>query len=142
MNKALKNIENNILPNVCNLENKDIVMAIIALQHLKNERTFLVNADLGVGLLTAIPTFVVDMTTLIQTTLFTVAGCTGVKFVYDCFAMRKINKLMLLFIDELMNKFETPQMAYIELSSMIMNVTRDEIIDYLNSIGCEHNFVK
>ena len=136
MNKILEKLEDEIL---ISIDEKDLVMAIIALQHLKNEKVLLINADLGVGLLAGIPAAFINMNNITQTCLFVLAGATGIKFAVDCYQMHKVNKLMSQAIEKLMNKFETPQMAYIELSTMIMNVTREEIIKYLNSIGCEYD---
>ncbi len=135
MNKILQRLEDEILMSI---DKKDLVMAIIALQHLKNERVLLINADLGIGLLAGIPAAFINMNNIAQAGLFVLAGATGIKFAVDCYQMRRINKLMTQAIEELMDKYETPQMAYIELSSMIINVTRDEIIKYLESIGCEY----
>ena len=136
--KPLKNIELKVKEDLTLLDEKELVMAIIALQHLHNETSFGLGTDVFITTVSTISGITIDTT--ICKVVFAAFGATfATKLIINAVEQLKINKLKNKLIDELMNRFETPQMAYLEIAQMITSVTRDEILEYLNSIGCEYH---
>ena len=136
--KPLKNIELKVKEDLLLLDEKELVMAIIALQHLHNEILFGLGTDVFITTVSTISGIAID--TAICKVIFAAFGATfATKLIIDAVEQFKINKLKNKLIDELMNRFGTPQMAYLEIAQMITAVTRDEIIEYLKNIGCEIN---
>ena len=136
--KPLKNIELKVKEDLLLLDKKELVMAIIALQHLHNETLFGLGTDVFITTVSTISG--IAMETTVCKVIFAAFGATfATKLVIDTVEHFKINKLKNKLIDELMNRFETPQMAYLEIAQMITSVTRDEILEYLKNIGCEYN---
>ena len=136
--KPLKNIELKVKKDLLLLDEKELVMAIIALQHLHNETSFGLGTDVFITTVSTISGITIDTT--ICKVIFAAFGATfATKLIIDAVEQFKINKLKNKLIDELMNRFGTPQMAYLEIAQMITAVTRDEIIEYLKNIGCEIN---
>ena len=136
--KPLKNIELKVKEDLLLLDEKELVMAIIALQHLHNETLFGLGTDVFITTVSTMSGIVIDTT--ISKVIFAAFGATfATKLIIDAVEQFKINKLKNKLIDELMNRFETPQMAYLEIAQMITSVTRDEILEYLKNIGCEYS---
>ena len=136
--KPLKNIELKVREDLLLLDEKELVMAIIALQHLHNETSFCLGTDIFITTVSTISGMAMDTT--VCKVIFAAFGATfATKLVIDTVEQFKINKLKNKLIEELINRFETSQMAYLEIAQMITEVTRDEIIEYLKNIGCEIN---
>lgn len=136
--KPLKNIELKVKEDLLLLDEKELVMAIIALQHLHNETLFGLGTDVFITTVSTISGIVIDTT--VCKVIFAAFGATfATKLIIDTVEQFKINKLKNKLIDELMNRFGTPQMAYLEIAQMITSVTRDEILEYLKNIGCEYS---
>lgn len=136
--KPLKNIELKVKEDLTLLDEKELVMAIIALQHLHNESSFNLGTDVFITTVSAISGIAIDTTAC--KAIFAAFGVTfATKLIIDTVEQFKISKLKNKLIDELMNRFGTPQMAYLEIAQMITSVTRDEILEYLKNIGCEYD---
>ena len=136
--KPLKNIELKVKEDLLLLDEKELIMAIMALQHLHNETSFGLGTDVFITTVSTISGIAIDTT--ICKVIFAAFGATfATKLVIDTVEQFKINKLKNKLIEELINRFETSQMAYLEIAQMITEVTRDEIIEYLKNIGCEIN---
>ena len=135
--KPLNNIELKIKEN-SSLDEKELVMAIIALEHLRNETSFGLGTDVLITTISTISGVMIDTITC-KVALATFGITFAIKFIIDVMNQLKINKLKSKLIEELVDRFETPQMAYVEIAQMITSVNRDEIIEYLNNIGCEYH---
>ena len=135
--KSLNNIELKIKEN-SSLDEKELVMAIIALEHLRNETSLGLGTDVLVTTVSTISGVIID-TMICKVALATFGITFATKFIIDVMNQLKINKLKSKLIEELVDRFETPQMAYVEIAQMITSVDRDEIIEYLKNIGCEYN---
>lgn len=135
--KPLKNIELKVKEDLLLLDEKELVMTIIALQHLHNESSFNLGTDIFITTVSTISGIIIE--TVICKVAFAAFGITfATRFIIDAVEQFKINKLKNKLVDELMNRFETPQLAYLEIAQMITSVTREEIIEYLKNIGCEY----
>ena len=136
--KPLKNIELKVKKDLLLLDEKELVMAIIALQHLHNETSFGLGTDVFITTVSTISGITIDTT--ICKVIFAAFGATFAnKLIIDAVEQFKINKLKNKLVEELVNRFETPQIAYLEIAQMITSVTRDEILEYLKNIGCEYS---
>jgi hypothetical protein len=136
--KPLKNIELKVKEDLMLLDEKELTMAIIALQHLHNETSFGLGTDI---LITTVSTISgIAISTVACKVIFAIFGASfATKFIIDAVDQLKINKLKSKLIEELVNRFETPQMAYLEIAEMIKSVSKEEILEYLKNIGCEYN---
>jgi hypothetical protein len=136
--KPLKNIELKVKEDLMLLDEKELIMAIIALQHLHNETSFGLGTDI---LITTVSTISgIAISTAACKVIFAIFGASfATKFIIDAVDQLKINKLKSKLIEELVNRFETPQMAYLEIAEMIKSVSKEEILEYLKNIGCEYN---
>ena len=136
--KPLKNIELKMKEDLLLLDEKELVMAIIALQHLLNETAFNLGTDVIITSVSTISGVMINTT--ICKVAFAVFGVTfATKLIIDIVEQLKINKLKNKLVAELMSRYETPQMAYLEIAEMIKSVSREEILEYLKNIGCEYN---
>ena len=136
--KPLKSIELKVKEDLSLLDEKELVMAIIALQHLLNETAFNLGTDVIITSVSTISGVMINTT--ICKVAFAVFGITfATKLIMDIVGQLKINKLKNKLIAELMSRYETPQMAYLEIAEMIKSVSREEILEYLKNIGCEYN---
>ena len=136
--KPLKSIELKVEKDLSLLDEKELVMAIIALQHLLNETAFNLGTDVIITSVSTISGIMINTT--ICKVAFAVFGITfATKLIMDIVGQLKINKLKNKLIAELMGRYETPQMAYLEIAEMIKSVSREEILEYLKNIGCEYN---
>lgn len=136
--KPLKNIELKVEEDLSLLDEKELVMAIIALQHLLNETAFNLGTDVIITSVSTISGIMINTT--ICKVAFAVFGITfATKLIMDIVGQLKINKLKNKLTAELMSRYETPQMAYLEIAEMIKSVSREEILEYLKNIGCEYN---
>ena len=136
--KPLKNIELKVKEDLLLLDEKELVMAIIALQHLYNETSFGLGTDIFITTVSTISGIAMDTT--VCKVIFAAFGATfATKLIIDAVEQFKINKLKNKLVEELVNRFETPQIAYLEIAQMITSVTREEILEYLKNIGCEHS---
>lgn len=136
--KPLKNIELKVEEDLSLLDEKELVMAIIALQHLLNETAFNLGTDVIITSVSTISGIMINTT--ICKVAFAVFGITfATKLIMDIVGQLKINKLKNKLTVELMSRYETPQMAYLEIAEMIKSVSREEILEYLKNIGCEYN---
>ena len=142
MHKAIKNIEKEVMAKIHHLSKKEIIMAIMALHHIKNHEDFMIGAGISASALSYLPAFVIDLTPAGQAALLAIGTCCTTKTILDAIDNHKVNKYINQLIEELMSRYEVPQVAYLETSELITSTTREEIIDYLDSIGCEHNYVK
>ena len=136
--KPLKNIELKMKEDLLLLDDKELVMAIVALQHLHNETAFNLGTDIFITTVSTISGIAIN--TAACKVIFAVFGAAfATKLIIDIVDQLKINKLKNKLIVELMSRFETPQLAYLELAQMIKSVSREEILEYLKNIGCEYN---
>ena len=136
--KPLKSIELKVKEDLSLLDEKELVMAIIALQHLLNETAFNLGTDVIITSVSTISGIMINTT--VCKVAFAVFGITfATKLIMDIVGQLKINKLKNKLIVELMSRYETPQMAYLEIAEMIKSVSREEILEYLKNIGCEYN---
>ena len=136
--KPLKNIELKAKEDLILLDEKELIMAIIALQYLHNETSFSFGADIFITTVSTISG--ISMETTVCKVIFAAFGVTfATKLIIDTVEQLKINKLKNKLVEELVNRFETPQIAYLEIAQMITSVTRDEILEYLKNIGCEYS---
>ena len=139
MHKAIKKIENEVMIKIHHLSKKEIVMAIIALQHIRNEESLIISADISASALAYLPALLINMSQIGKAALLAIGTCCATKMILDAIDNHKVTKFMNQLIEELMSRYETPQVAYLETSDMITSITRDEIIEYLNGIGCEYH---
>ena len=136
--KPLKNIELKVKEDLMLLDEKELTMAIIALQHLHNETSFGLGTDIFITAVSTISGMAIS--TAACKVIFAISGASfATKFIIDAIDQLKINKLKSKLVEELVNRFETPQMAYLEIAEMIKSVSKEEILEYLKNIGCEYN---
>ena len=136
--KPLKNIELKVKEDLMLLDEKELTMAIIALQHLHNESSFNLGTDVFITAVSTISGMAIS--TAACKVIFAIFGASfATKFIIDAIDQLKINKLKSKLVEELVNRFETPQMAYLEIAEMIKSVSKEEILEYLKNIGCEYN---
>ena len=136
--KPLKSIELKMKEDLLLLDEKELVMAIVALQHLHNETAFNLGTNIFITTVSTISGIAIS--TAACKVIFAIFGASfATKFIIDAVDQLKINKLKNKLIVELMSRFETPQLAYLELAQMIKSVSREEILEYLKNIGCEYN---
>ena len=136
--KPLKNIELKMKEDLLLLDEKELVMAIVALQHLHNETALNLGTDVIITGVSTISGIVIN--TAACKVIFAVFGAAfATKLIIDIVDQLKINKLKNKLVAELMSRYETPQMAYLEIAEMIKSVSREEILEYLKNIGCEYN---
>jgi hypothetical protein len=137
--KPVKYLETKIIPNKDLLTKKELVLNILTLQHLINSNNNHLIADTTVGAISILPMFTTSLNLAGDIALGIVAGSSAIKLGIDYINNTKLNKLYKLFVDELMNRFETPQLAYLEISNLIQSVEREDIINYFKLIGVDYN---
>ena len=142
MHNAIKQIEKEVIAKIHHLSKKEIVMAIMALQHIRNQENFIISADLSTSALAYLPAFITNISMAGKAALFAIGTCCATNMILDSIDNHRAVKYMDLLIEELMSRYEVPQVAYLEISELITETTRDEIIRYLDSIGCDHNYAK
>ena len=137
--KPVKYLETKIIPNKDLLTKKELVLNILTLQHLINSNNNHLIADTTVGAISILPLFTTSLNLAGDIALGIVAGSSMIKLGIDYINNTKLNKLYKLFVNELMDRFETPQLAYLEISNLIQSVEREDIIDYFKLIGVDYN---
>ena len=137
--KPVKYLETKIIPNKDLLTKKELVLNILTLQHLINSNNNHLIADTTVGAISILPLFTTSLTLAGDIALGIVAGSSMIKLGIDYINNTKLNKLYKLFVNELMDRFETPQLAYLEISNLIQSVEREDIINYFKLIGVDYN---
>lgn len=135
----IKELEQKIIARMKDADKKELVLDIMLIQHLRNYRELMITADIAAGALAVIPAMIVNLTTVGTTLLFSIGGIAGLSFVKDYMISKRLDNLMNDLITELMSKFGTPQMAYIEVSQLITSVTREEILEHFKLMGCEYS---
>ena len=135
----IKELEQKILARMKDADKKELVLDIMLIQHLRNYRELMITADISAGALAVVPTMVASLSTAGSALLLSIGGLAGLSFIKDYVITKKLDKLMNDLIAELMNKFGTPQMAYIEVSQLIVSVTREEILEHFRMMGCEYS---
>ena len=135
----IKELEQKIIARMKDADKKELVLDIMLIQHLRNYRELMITADIAAGALAVIPAMIVNLTTVGTTLLFSIGGIAGLSFVKDYMISKRLDNLMNDLITELMSKFGTPQMAYIEVSQLITSVTREEILEHFKMMGCEYS---
>ena len=137
--KPVKYLETKIIPNKDLLTKKELVLNILTLQHLINSNNNHLIADTTVGAISILPLFTTSLNLAGDIALGIVAGSSVIKLGIDYINNTKLNKLYKLFVNELMDRFETPQLAYLEISNLIQSVEREDIINYFKLIGVDYN---
>ena len=137
--KPVKYLETKIIPNKDLLTKKELVLNILTLQHLINSNSNHLIADTTVGAISILPIFTTSLNLAGDIALGIVAGSSMIKLGIDYINNTKLNKLYKLFVNELMNRFETPQLAYLEISNLIQSVEREDIVNYFKLIGVDYN---
>lgn len=137
--KPVKYLETKIIPNKDLLTKKELVLNILTLQHLINSNNNHLIADTTVGAISILPLFTTSLNLAGDIALGIVAGSSMIKLGIDYINNTKLNKLYKLFVNELMDRFETPQLAYLEISNLIQSVEREDIINYFKLIGVDYN---
>ena len=137
--KPVKYLETKIIPNKDLLTKKELVLNILTLQHLINSNNNHLIADTTVGAISILPIFTTSLTLAGDIALSIVAGSSMIKLGIDYINNTKLNKLYKLFVNELMDRFETPQLAYLEISNLIQSVEREDIVNYFKLIGVDYN---
>ena len=137
--KPVKYLETKIIPNKNLLTKKELVLNILTLQHLINSNNNHLIADTTVGAISILPIFTTSLNLAGDLALGIIAGSSAIKLGIDYINNTKLNKLYKLFVNELMDRFETPQLAYLETSNLIQSVEREDIINYFKLIGVDYN---
>ena len=137
--KPVKYLETKIIPNKDLLTKKELVLNILTLQHLINSNNNHLIADTTVGAISILPLFTTSLNLAGDIALGIVAGSSMIKLGIDYINNTKLNKLYKLFVNELMDRFDTPQLAYLETSNLIQSVEREDIINYFKLIGVDYN---
>lgn len=137
--KPVKYLETKIILNKDLLTKKELVLNILTLQHLINSNNNHLIADTTVGAISILPLFTTSLNLAGDIALGIVAGSSAIKLGIDYINNTKLNKLYKLFVNELMDRFETPQLAYLEISNLIQSVEREDIINYFKLIGVDYN---
>jgi hypothetical protein len=137
--KPVKYLETKIIPNKDLLTKKELVLNILTLQHLINSNNNHLIADTTVGAISILPLFTTSLNLAGDIALGIVAGSSAIKLGIDYINNTKLNKLYKLFVNELMDRFDTPQLAYLEISNLIQSVEREDIINYFKLIGVDYN---
>ena len=137
--KPVKYLETKIIPNKDLLTKKELVLNILTLQHLINSNNNHLIADTTVGAISILPLFTTSLNLAGDIALGIVAGSSMIKLGIDYINNTKLNKLYKLFVSELMDRFEVPQLAYLEISNLIQSVEREDIINYFKLIGVDYN---
>ena len=113
------------------LSNKEIVLSIFASQYLQEHHDFhsgTGTAATGVGLV---------MSLFTATTMFTavtlVTGCLGaLTAFYNMRQSCKLSKFIGIFSEELITRYPDITTAYIEISTIIQGIEREEIIEFFD----------
>ena len=137
--KPVKYLETKIIPNKDLLTKKELVLNILTLQHLINSNNNYLIADTTVGAISILPLFTTSLNLAGDIALGIVAGSSVIKLGIDYINNTKLNKLYKLFVNELMDRFEVPQLAYLEISNLIQSVEREDIVNYFKLIGVDYN---
>ena len=137
--KPVKYLETKIIPNKDLLTKKELVLNILTLQHLINSNNNHLIADTTVGAISILPIFTTSLNLAGDLALGIIAGSSAIKLGIDYINNTKLNKLYKLFVYELMDRFEVPQLAYLEISNLIQSVEREDIINYFKLIGVDYN---
>jgi hypothetical protein len=111
------------------LSNKEIVLSIFASQHLRGHHDFYSGtgtAATGVGLVFSL--FAVNP---MFTAVTIVTGCFGaLTAFYNMRQSCKLNKFISIFSDELITRYPDILTAYMEISTMIRSIEREEILEF------------
>lgn len=116
------------------LEEKEILLALFAAQHLRGYHEFhsgTGTAATGVGLAMSFfswnPAF---------TAITIVAGCFGaLTAFYNITRTAKLNKLIDIFSGELLKRYDNIIDAYVKVRTMIEQIEKEEIIEYFNRVN-------
>ncbi len=112
------------------LSNKELALCIFGGKHLENHYGYQLGAGVTVTGLSTISTFIVENPICLSLLItFGVAGVINAcKNVYN---NRRNKKLVDVFTKELTSRYSNPIEAYVEISLIIKNTSREEILSFI-----------
>ena len=131
--KVFNHLKNVVVPNMDKLSDKELILSIMATSHLKNINNFKLGVSGGVmggSMLGGI---------MASASVLGVFGFLAVGTVATAIAIsgdlkrKQIKEMENKLTDYLLNRFDDAKVAYDTVAKMIVNVTREEIVEYLEN---------
>lgn len=131
--KVFNHLKNVVVPNMDKLSDKELILSIMATSHLENVNNFKLGFSgsvMGGSMLGGI---------MASTSLLGVFGFLAVGTVATAVAVsgdlkrKQIKEMENKLTDYLLNRFDDAKVAYDTVAKMIVNVTREEIVEYLEN---------
>ena len=131
--KVFNHLKNVVVPNMDKLSDKELILSIMATSHLENVNNFKLGVSGGVmggSMLGGI---------MASASVLGVFGFLAVGTVATAIAIsgdlkrKQIKEMENKLTDYLLNRFDNAKVAYDTVSKMIINVTREEIVEYLEN---------
>lgn len=131
--KVFNHLKNVVVPNMDKLSDKELILSIMATSHLENVNNFKLGVSGGVmggSMLGGI---------MASASVLGVFGFLAVGTVATAIAIsgdlkrKQIKEMENKLTDYLLNRFDDAKVAYDTVVKMIVNVTREEIVEYLEN---------
>ena len=131
--KVFNHLKNVVVPNMDKLSDKELILSIMATSHLENVNNFKLGVSGGVmggSMLGGI---------MASASLLGVFGFLAVGTVATAVAIsgdlkrKQIKEIENKLTDYLLNRFDNAKVAYDTVAKMIIDVTREEIVEYLEN---------
>ena len=131
--KVFNHLKNVVVPNMDKLSDKELILSIMATSHLENVNNFKLGVSGGVmggSMLGGIMASVGILGLLGFLAVGTVATAIAIS---GDLKRKQIKEMENKLTDYLLNRFDDAKVAYDTVAKMIVNVTREEIIEYLEN---------
>lgn len=131
--KVFNHLKNVVVPNMDKLSDKELILSIMATSHLENVNNFKLGVSGGVmggSMLGGIMASVGVLGLLGFLAVGTVATAVAIS---GDLKRKQIKEIENKLTDYLLNRFDDAKVAYDTVAKMIVNVTREEIIEYLEN---------
>ena len=131
--KVFNHLKNVVVPNMDKLSDKELILSIMATSHLENVNNFKLGVSGGVmggsmlgGIMASASVLGVFGFLAVGTVATAVAISSDLK-------RKQIKEMENKLTDYLLNRFDDAKVAYDTVAKMIVNVTREEIVEYLEN---------
>ena len=131
--KVFNHLKNVVVPNMDKLSDKELILSIMATSHLENVNNFKLGVSGGVmggsmlgGIMASASVLGVFGFLAVGTVATAVAISGDLK-------RKQIKEIENKLTDYLLNRFDDAKVAYDTVAKMILNVTREEIVEYLEN---------
>ena len=131
--KVFNHLKNVVVPNMDKLSDKELILSIMATSHLENVNNFKLGVSGGVmggSMLGGIMASVGILGLLGFLAVGTVATAIAIS---GDLKRKQIKEMENKLTDYLLNRFDDAKVAYDTVAKMIVNVTREEIVEYLEN---------